>query len=287
MLGKTYASFVLLAVLGYTKAFPVLPMHYFLPHHQELDEFGAPIHHNYIYDDDIYNDEVADHDHIHDHDFDPAYDYYMDHEHYDHDHSAPVHDPSVHTDHAYYSHSYGIEPSVNAIELDEHSHQDRHHLAENGHESMFTNSKASHGFDSTMDFMDGIHHDHLHHDHHQDVHHAAHSEHPSSAHYHHAYDGHHDAYDHFYNEHHYPLEHHQGHIGEPHTFDWFHHDVHGAKDVHEAHPAFVKRDLPVSESATGEASHPNAKDDLVHNYLQKNDTSSSTKVALASTLIGA
>ncbi|PWN37742.1 uncharacterized protein FA14DRAFT_153101 [Meira miltonrushii] len=289
MLSKKYATFVLFAMLGYAKAFPVLPMHFFLPHHDELDEFGAPVHHLH---DDLYADDVDHDDHnMHDHDFNPAYDYYMDHDNYDHDYSAPVHDPSVHTDHAYYSHSYGIEPSVNAIELDVNAHQDRHHLAEMARESMFANSKASHGFDATMDFLDGVHHDHLHHDHRKDGHHASvHGvkEHLYNDHHHphHAYKGQNGAYDQLYDEHHYPLEHHQDHVADPHSFDWFHQNVHGSNDVHEAQHRFVKRDL-ASESEIASASHPLAKDDLIHKDLQKNDTSSSTKVALASTLIGA
>lgn len=292
MLGKKYAACVLFAMLGYAKAFPVLPMHFFLPGHEELDEFGAPVHHLH---DDLYADDVDYNDHLRDHDFNPAYDYYMDHDHYDRDYSAPVHDPSVNTDHAYYSHSYGIEPSVNAIELDANAHQDRHHLAKMAHESMFTNSKASHGFDSTMDFLDGVHHDHLHHDHRKDGRHAnVHGVHERlhndrynpSDHRHHVYKGQNSAYDHLYDNHHYPLEHHQDHVADPRTFDWFHQNTHGSNGAHNEHHGFVKRDL-ASESEIAPASYQTAKDGLINKDLQKNDTSSSTKVALASTLIGA
>jgi hypothetical protein len=296
MLGRTYAIIVLLVILGYAKAFPVLPMHFFLPHHQEYDNFGAPIHHNNIFDElseDFYNDDV------------------------DHYHSTTVHDP----DHDYYKLGNGINSLV-----DVNPHHNYHNLAEMGHDSMFTNSKASHGFDSTMDFMDDVHHDHLHHNHHhqdiqhdhlhhdhyhhdiqhdhphhhlQDVHHAIPSyEHDVHEHlyddqhypsYHHddAYNQRYDTNDHLYDEHHYPLDHHSVHVEDPHTINWFHHDVQGSTSGdYKEHPVFFKRDL-VSESATEATSHPIAtKDDLVHKDLPKNDTTSSTKLALASTLIG-
>lgn len=301
-----YAITLSLSMIGYANAFPVVPMRIFVPHHNEVDDFGAPIHHDHmpsvlpyeLFYNDMFDreEEFAKENNLHQFNN-------------DHEPSAPVHDPSIRLDHAYYSHSYGIEPSVNAVELDFNSHQDRHHLAELAHESMFTHSKASHGFDHTMDFMDGIHHDHLHHRQHdhaipqshhseheslfEDHHHQQQQHHPLEYYSHHESDPHHvyyghEANSHLYDRQHFPLEHHTDHISDPHSFDWFHHDNHHLGEDHYDHHELHKRD--VGDESPTPVVHPNEKDEMVHkdaaDLAQKNDTSSHANIALASTLLG-